>query len=88
MTGVVKTAIGHDCVMLSVLGQGGFSYDCVIIEPHPDSLCYKLDLNKPSKDFYIFRSILYEMNIIYATLLNITRVTVVVVQQVMLIYSC
>jgi len=52
----------------------------VIIEQLPGYICYKLDLNKPSKDFYIFRSILYEMNIIYATLLNITRVTVVVVQ--------
>jgi len=53
----------------------------VIVEQHPGYICYKLDLNKPSKDFYIFRSILYEMNIIYATLLNITRVTVVVVQK-------
>jgi len=81
MTGVVKTAVGHDCVMLSVLGQGVFTNDSVIIEQHPGYICYKLDLNKPSKDFYIFRSILYEMNIIYATLLNITRVTVVVVQK-------
>jgi len=81
MTGVVKTAIGHDCVMLSVLGQGCSVMTLVILEQHPGYICYKLDLNKPSKDFYIFRSILYEMNIIYATLLNITRVTVVVVQK-------